>query len=220
MYEVAARAGADPVNFRLRYIEDPAPGKGLSTAAEYAKWATRPSPKKAAANGDIVTGRGIALALPGGTHVATVAEVEVNRHTGGVLLKKLTCAHDCGLIVNPGAQRGTVAANLVQSTGRVLKEEVTFDRSNVTSTDSKSYPVARWSDIPEVEIVLLNHPETPSTGAGGPAAPRPPPSTTRFSMPRECGCARPVDRRKGKSGAQSGRAEVVKLPRIIHKDLF
>jgi len=72
--------------------------------------------------------------------------------------------------VNPDALRGTIAANLVQSMGRVLKEEVTFDRSNVTSMDWKSYPVARWSDIPEVEIILLNHLEAPSTGAGEPSS--------------------------------------------------
>jgi len=170
MDEIAAAAGVDPVEFRLRYIEDPRAKKALTTAAEHAKWDTRPSPKRAAGKNDVLTGRGIALALRGGTHVATVAEVEVNRHTGAVRVKRLVCAHDCGLIVNPEALRGTVAANLVQSTGRVLKEEVTFDRGNVTSTDWKSYPVARWSDVPEVEIVLLNHPEAPSTGAGEPSS--------------------------------------------------
>jgi CO/xanthine dehydrogenase Mo-binding subunit len=74
------------------------------------------------------------------------------------------------LIVNPGALRGTIAANLVQSMGRALKEEVTWDQTKVTSVDWKSYPVARWSDIPQVEIVLLNHPEAASTGAGEPSS--------------------------------------------------
>jgi nicotinate dehydrogenase subunit B len=169
MDEIAAAAGVDPVEFRLRYMEDPRAKKALTTAAEHAKWDARPSPKRAA-NGDVVTGRGIALALRGGTHVATVAEVEVNRRTGAVRVKRLVCAHDCGLIVNPDALRGTIAANLVQSMGRVLKEEVTFDHSNVTSVDWLSYPVARWADVPEVEIVLLNHPEAPSTGAGEPSS--------------------------------------------------
>jgi CO/xanthine dehydrogenase Mo-binding subunit len=170
MDEIAAAAGVDPVEFRLRYIEDPRAKKALTTAAEHAKWDTRPSPKRAESKGDVLTGRGVALALRGGTHVATVAHVEVNRKTGAVLVKRLVCAHDCGLIVNPDALRGTIAANLVQSTGRVLKEQVTFDRGNVTSTDWKSYPVARWADVPEVEIVLLNHPEAPSTGAGEPSS--------------------------------------------------
>jgi len=169
MDELAAAAGVDPVEFRLRYTEDPRAKEALTTAAQHAKWDQRVSPKPAG-RGDVLTGRGIALALRGGTHVATVAEVEVNRHTGAVKVKRLVCAHDCGLIVNPDALRGTIAANLVQSASRVLKEEVTFDRSNVTSVDWKTYPVARWSDVPEVEIVLLNHPEAPSTGAGEPSS--------------------------------------------------
>jgi CO/xanthine dehydrogenase Mo-binding subunit len=170
MDELAVAAGVDPVEFRLRYMSDPRAKKALTTAAETAKWDARPSPKKAAASGDILTGRGIALALRGGTHVATVAEVEVNRKTGAVRVKRLVCGHDCGLIVNPGALRGTIAANLVQSMGRALKEEVTWDQTKVTSVDWKSYPVARWSDIPQVEIVLLNHPEAASTGAGEPSS--------------------------------------------------
>lgn len=68
----------------------------------------------------------LALALRGGTHVATVAEVEVSRSTGAVRVKRLTCAHDCGLIVNPDGLRGTISANLIQSMSRVLKEEVTL----------------------------------------------------------------------------------------------
>jgi len=170
MDELAAAANADPIEFRLRYLDDPRAKKALTTAAEHAKWDARPSPKRPAANGDILTGRGVAYALRGGTHVATVAEVEVDRKTGAVRVKKLVCAHDCGLIVNPGAVRGTVMANLVQSTSRVLMEEVTFDRSNVTSIDWKTYPIARWSDIPEVEVILLNHPEAPSSGAGEPSS--------------------------------------------------
>ncbi len=169
MDEIAAAAGVDPVEFRLRYIEDPRAKAALAAAAEHAKWDKRPSPKPAA-GGDVLMGRGIALALRGGTHVATVAEVEVNRHTGAVRVKRLVCAHDCGLIVNPDALRGTIAANLVQSASRVLKEEVTFDKTNVTSVDWKTYPVLRWSEVPEVEIVLLNHPEAPSTGAGEPSS--------------------------------------------------
>lgn len=110
-----------------------------------------------------------------GTYVATVAEVEVNRRSGGIRVKRLVCAHDCGLIVNPDALRGTIQANLIQSLGRTLKEEVTFDRSNVTSTDWNTYPVARWSDVPQLEIVLLNHPEIAPSGAGEPSS-RPTPA--------------------------------------------
>jgi len=95
----------------------------------------------------------------------------VNRRTGVVRVRRFVCAHDCGLIVNPGALRATVEANLIQSLGRALKEEVTFDRSKVTSVDWRTYSVARASDIPsQVDIVLLNHPELPPNGAGEPSS--------------------------------------------------
>ena len=72
--------------------------------------------------------------------MATVAEVEVNRQTGTVHVKRFVCVHDCGLIVNPEALPGTVSANLIQSLSRSLKEEVTFDGSHVTSVDWNSLP--------------------------------------------------------------------------------
>ena len=75
------------------------------------------------------------------------------------------------MIINPEALRSTIAANLVQSLSRAMKEEVSFDRSNVTSVDWLTYPVARASDIPsQVDIVLLNRPDLPSSGAGEPSS--------------------------------------------------
>ena len=168
MDEMAVAAGMDPVAFRLKYIEEPRAKAVLSAAAEHAKWDSRTSPKRS--TGDVVTGRGIALALRGGTHVATVAEVEVDRRTGAIRVKRFVCAHDCGLIVNPDALRGTIQANLVQSMSRCLKEEVTFDQTRVTSVDWKTYPIARWSDIPAVEIVLINRTDLPPSGAGEPSS--------------------------------------------------
>jgi CO/xanthine dehydrogenase Mo-binding subunit len=97
--------------------------------------------------------------------------VEVNRLTGAVRVRRLVCAHDCGLIINPDALRGTIEANLIQSMSRSLKEEVMFNRDSVTSVDWQTYPIARSLDIPEqVEIVLLNHSELPAAGAGEPAS--------------------------------------------------
>jgi CO/xanthine dehydrogenase Mo-binding subunit len=170
MDEIAAEARVDPIEFRLRYINDPRAKAALAVVAEKVKWESRPSPKPSAGSLSMVSGRGVALALRGGTIVATVAQVEVNRKTGEVRVKRLVCAHDCGLIVNPEALRGTIQANLIQSMGRALKEEVTFDPSNVTSVDWNTYPVARWADIPEIEVVLLNHPEIAPTGAGEPSS--------------------------------------------------
>jgi CO/xanthine dehydrogenase Mo-binding subunit len=162
--ELAAAAGADAIEFRLRHIDDPRAKAVLEAAAERARWERRRSGAKTG------TGRGVALALRGGTYVATVAEVEVDRRSGGLRVKRLVCAHECGLIVNPEALRGTVQANLVQSLSRTLKEEVTFDRTHVTSADWNSYPVARWRDVPAIEVVLLNRPDVAPSGAGEPSS--------------------------------------------------
>jgi CO/xanthine dehydrogenase Mo-binding subunit len=171
MDEIAVAAGADPIEFRLKHIEEPRAKAVLAAAAQKTGWDTRTSPKNSAGTGEIATGRGVGLSTRNGTYVATVAEVEVHRKTGAVRVTRFVCAHDCGLIINPEALRTTIEANLIQSLGRSLKEEVTFDRSNVTSVDWITYPVARASDVPDrVEIVLINHPELPSSGAGEPSS--------------------------------------------------
>jgi nicotinate dehydrogenase subunit B len=171
MDELAAAAGADPVDFRLKYIDDERLKAVLTKAAEKFGWDRRPSPQKSVNASGISVGRGVALALRGETRVATVAEVEVDRRTGTVHVKRLVCAHDCGLIINPQALRGTVAANLIQSLSRTLKEEVMFDPTRVTSVDWNTYAIARASDIPDqVDIVLIDHPEIGPSGAGEPAS--------------------------------------------------
>ena len=175
MDELAASVGADPIEFRLKYIGNDARAKAvLASVAEHARWDRRPSPnqcRQARSSAQVVTGRGVALAIRNGTYVATVAEVEVARRTGAVHVRRLVCVHDCGLIVNPEGLRAVISANLIQSLSRALKEEVTFNRSTVTSVDWVTYPVTRASDVPEqIDIVLLNHPDLPPGGAGEPSS--------------------------------------------------
>ncbi|MGH9376203.1 MAG: molybdopterin cofactor-binding domain-containing protein, partial [Terriglobia bacterium] len=168
--EAAAAAGVDPIELRLRHLTHPRAKAALATAAKHSGWDSRPSPKKDNGAAEIATGRGIALGNRRGTWVATVAEVEVNRRTGAVRIKRFVCVQDCGLIVNPNGLRGVVAANLMQSLSRAMKEEVKFNRSNVTSVDWVTYPIVRSSDVPDqVDIVLLNHTDMPPGGAGEPA---------------------------------------------------
>jgi nicotinate dehydrogenase subunit B len=169
--ELAAATGADPIEFRLRHLDNARAKAVLTAAAEKAGWERRPSPQSNKGSGDVVTGRGVGLSTRGGTYVGTIAEVEVNRRSGALRVTRFVCAHDCGLIINPEALRGTIAANLIQSMSRAMKEEVTFDRSNVTSVDWTTYPIARAQDIPaQVDIVLINHPELPPNGAGEPSS--------------------------------------------------
>ncbi len=167
---VAASLGADPVQFRLRYLTDERARAAVQAVAERAGWDTRPSPKKNQ-SGPKLTGRGIAYAPRNDSLVATVAEVEVNRDTGKVWVKKFTIAHDCGLVINPLQLQGAIEANLMQSMSRALHEEVQFDANNVKSVDWITYPIVDMTEVPErVDIVTLNNkPGAKSGGAGEPA---------------------------------------------------
>ena len=169
--EMAAASGADPVELRLRYLQDPRGIAVVKAAAQGAGWTARPSPRAGISRSGLTTGRGIAFAPRRNTRLATVAEVEVNQASGEVHITRLLIAHDCGLIINPDGLRGTIEANLVQSASWALKEEVRFDRSSVISMDWVTYPILRAPEIPDkIEIVLINHPELPPYGAGEPAA--------------------------------------------------
>jgi CO/xanthine dehydrogenase Mo-binding subunit len=163
--ELASAAGADPIAFRVKHLADERSKAVLSAAAEKYGWQSRPSP--AHAGGDVVTGRGVALALRGGTYVGNIAEVEVDRRTGAVRVVRYVMAHDCGLVINPLGLTQTLQANVIQTLSRTLKEEVRFSRRAVTSVDWASYPISRLSDIPpQIDILIVNRPEVAATGAG------------------------------------------------------
>jgi CO/xanthine dehydrogenase Mo-binding subunit len=170
--EMAAAAKADPYQFRLKMLTaGTADDAGfrrarsiavLKAAAEAYGWDSRPSPKQTG-GAEIVTGRGIAYSFRGQTVVAVVAEVEVNRRTGHVWAKRLVCAHDCGLTVNPGTLRHTVECALLHGLSRTLHEEVQFDTEKVTSVDWVSHPTLRHADVPErIDIVLVNGDPNPN----------------------------------------------------------
>ena len=164
--ELAAAANTDPVEFRLRLLmagkDDDSGFKRarsmacIKAAAEAYKWEPRPSPKRVG-GGEILTGRGIAYTYRSQTVVAQIAEVEVNRRTGHVWVKRMVCAHDCGLVINPEALRRTLEGGMLHSVSRTLHEEVQFDTEKVTSVDWTSYPTMRHTDTPEsIEIVIVN----------------------------------------------------------------
>ena len=140
--------------------------------AEQYGWDARPSPRPRRA-GNILAGRGIAYAFRNQTVVAEIAEVEVNRATGRVWVKRLVCAHDCGLVVNPEALRHTIECGMLHSLSRALHEEVRFDGEKVTSVDWVSHPTLTHADTPEtIDVVLVNgdpnasRPDLPHYGAG------------------------------------------------------
>jgi nicotinate dehydrogenase subunit B len=180
--ELAAAAKADPVEFRLRLLggsteEDSGFKRARSiatvrAAAEEFGWDTRPSPKPVG-TGNILTGRGIAYAYRSQTVVAQIAEVEVNRTTGHVWVKRLVCAHECGLVINPEGLRRTIEGGMLHSLSRALHEEVAFDTEKVTSVDWITHPTLTHADTPErIDIVMVNgdpnpdRPDLPHYGAG------------------------------------------------------
>ena len=169
MDEVAAALNLDPVAFRLQYVTDARDIAVIKAAAEKSGWQSRVSPRKDQ-SGAKVSGRGIAYVQRHPTRVAMVAEVEVDRSTGKVWVRKLTVAHDCGQIINPDGLRQVIEGNVVQSTSRTLWEEVRFNNKNVTSVDWLSYPILDITDAPEtIDVVLIDRPEIAPTGAGEPA---------------------------------------------------
>jgi nicotinate dehydrogenase subunit B len=169
MDELAAAAGADPIEFRLRYIKDPRDIAVIKAAAEKSGWVSRASPRKDQ-TGSKVSGRGIAYSQRNGTRVAIVAEVDIDRATGKIFAKKFTVAHDCGQIINPDGLVKCVEGNIVQGVSRTLWEEVTFDKKSVTSVDWISYPILDITETPgQIDVVLINRPDVEPSGAGEPS---------------------------------------------------
>jgi len=168
--ELAAAAGADPVDLRLRGMKDQRMAAVLQAATRAANWQTRPSPGPAArAASRVARGRGVATSLRGGTYNAAVANVEVDRKTGRISVTHVVVAQENGLTINPRAVKLGIEAGVVQTVGRTLFEQVTFDRSNVTSLDWHGYPIIRFKDTPTVEVILLDNPGVPATGSGEPS---------------------------------------------------
>ncbi len=168
--EIAASKGLDPFEFRVRNLNDPRGLEVLERLRKLSNW----QPRKAGmrASGDVMTGRGVSYTKYElvRTYVGVVADVEVDRRSGKVTVKKLYVAHDCGQIINPDGLRNQIEGNMLQTVSRTLLEELKFDRSTVTSTDWASYPILRFPDVPQVVMELIDRPHEKPWGAGEPSA--------------------------------------------------
>ena len=164
--ELAVAAKADAIAFRMALLER---GTGddtgfkrarsiacLKAAADKFGWDPRPSPR-ARSTGDVAVGRGVAYAYRSETVVAEVVEVEVNRRTGRVWVKRIACAHDCGLVINPEALTRTLEGGLLHAVSRALFEEARFDEAKMLSVDWVSSPTLTHADVPErIDIIQVN----------------------------------------------------------------
>ncbi len=169
MDEMAAAAGADAVEFRLRYLADERARELLKAAADKVGWDTRPSWQ--GRKDQIAEGRGVAFAWYENDQaiVTSIARVQVDTGSGVVRVKRIVVAHDCGLIINPDGLKNQIEGNTIQSLSRALKEEVQFDEWRIKSVDWDTYPILTFSEVPEMEIVLINRPDQPAVGAGEPS---------------------------------------------------
>ena len=202
--ELAAAAAADPVELRLKGLKDPRMIAVLQAAARAAKWETRPSPRPNAheASG-VARGRGVATSLRGGTYNAGVAEVEVDRETGKIHVDHMIIVQDNGLTINPRALKLGIEANVVQTVSRALLEEVTFNRSNVTSFDWDDYPIIRFTEAPTVDVISIDQPNLRATGSGEPPATRRPRDRQRCLRRHRRPPPQPADdTRPGQSGSR------------------
>jgi CO/xanthine dehydrogenase Mo-binding subunit len=176
--EVAAATGQDPIAVRLRYLADntdpytlvsikPRMMAVLQAAQQASGWQARPSPgPDAASNKQVVKGRGVSLvASQRSSYVANVAEVEVDRKTGKVLVNKMTVVVDAGQIVNPTAIKSQIVGATLYATSRALKEEVAFTKTKITDVDWVTYPILRFTEVPNVEVTLLDQPTLSPAGS-------------------------------------------------------
>jgi nicotinate dehydrogenase subunit B len=158
MDELAAVAGADPVTFRLAHLSDPRARRVIEQAAELAGWASRPA-------GGEGTGYGLGYARYKGTsgYCAAVARVEAETE---VRLTHLWLAVDVGRVINPDGVINQVEGGAIQSASWALRERVRFDRTRITSVNWDSYPILRFTDVPQVEVRIVDAPGERETGAG------------------------------------------------------
>jgi nicotinate dehydrogenase subunit B len=168
MDELARAVGADPIDFRVRHLNDPRGVELLQRLAALANW----TQGRSLGDGGIVSGRGVAFVKYElvRTYVGAVADVEVDKRTGRIQVTRFAVAHDCGQIINPDGLRNQIEGNVIQTVSRTLIEDLKFDRSTVTSLDWASYPILTFPDVPDVVIDLIDRPREKPWGAGEPTA--------------------------------------------------
>lgn len=158
MDELADVAGDDPVAYRLSLLSDPRPRKVIETAARMSGWFDGAKLPEGRARGF-----GFARYKNIAAFVAVVAEVEVDE---GVRLKRIWAAADAGLVISPDGARNQVEGGVIQGASFVMKEQVRFEGGRVANKTWDDYPILRFSEIPEIDIELIDNPNEPTLGLG------------------------------------------------------
>jgi isoquinoline 1-oxidoreductase len=158
---LAAAAGQDPLDFRLRHLKDRRMRSVLTAVAEKFGYSPAKPP----------SGRGIGIScgIDAETYVATMAEVKVDENTGAVAVKRLCCAQEMGQVVNPQGATIQMEGCLTMGLGYALAEEMRFENGRLLDTNFNTYAIPRFSWVPRIETVIVPNPTLPPKGGGEPA---------------------------------------------------
>jgi CO/xanthine dehydrogenase Mo-binding subunit len=158
MDELAERAGAEPVEYRLSLLSDQRARRLIENIARRCNWSAR---------GAAGSGRGLGLGWARyknrAAYAAVAVEVEVEQE---VQLRRIWCAADAGLVINPDGARNQLEGGIVQAASMVLKEQVRIEGEGITSLDWDSYPILRFSEVPEIDTEIVHAPDLPTLGMG------------------------------------------------------
>ena len=157
---LAAKAGVDPLEFRLNNLTHPRLRRVLETAARHFGWKAGRAPSR--------RGVGVACGIYSNTCNATMAEVAVNPSTGSIQVKRLVMALDAGVVLNPDGLRQQAEGSVMMGMGYALTEEVRFRGGEVLTRNFDDYRLTRFSAVPQMEIVFVDNPETAALGGGEP----------------------------------------------------
>jgi CO/xanthine dehydrogenase Mo-binding subunit len=169
--EAAASAKADPIQFRIDHTSEQRLVDILNATAKAAGWEPRRSPHAGArrTGTSAVTGRGVGIIMRQNAYWVGIAEISVAPPTGKLQVTKFTIGADCGKIINPRQLGLCMKSGVVMGLSEALKEEVTFDRSKVTSTNWSSYKILTMEETPEIKIVQISR-DDKGFGGGSEAA--------------------------------------------------
>jgi nicotinate dehydrogenase subunit B len=157
---LAVQAGVDPLEFRLKNLEDKRMIRVLEEAARKFGWTPRKAPSG--------RGYGIACGIDAGTYVAHIAEVEVSKGTGDVRVNRVVCAQDMGLSINPEGAKIQMEGCITMGLGYALSEEIHFKGGEILDLNFDTYEIPRFSWLPRIETVLLQDREAAPQGGGEP----------------------------------------------------
>ncbi len=157
---LANRAGIDPVEFRRTLLTNKRMLRVLDAAAKQFGWTPGKTPSG--------RGVGVACGIYSGTYVATMAEVAVDKASGQVQVKRVVCAQDQGVTVNPDGSRQQMEGCITMGLGYALTEEVHFKDGEVRERNFDTYEIPKFSWVPKIETILIDNPEVPASGCGEP----------------------------------------------------